>query len=92
MEKYVAIARGDAEIFMKFARVGYKEKIWDHAPGVLIIQEAGGIVTDVGRSPLDFLKGIYLEGIDRGIVVYSSARLHEKIIVAVDAIWDSSKL
>jgi 3'(2'), 5'-bisphosphate nucleotidase len=92
MEKYVAIARGDAEIFMKFTRAGYKEKIWDHAAGVLIIQEAGGVVTDAGGSPLDFSKGIYLEGLDRGIVACSGARLHEKIIAAVDASWDSSEL
>lgn len=92
MAKYAAIARGDAEIFMKFARAGYKEKIWDHAAGVLIIQEAGGVVTDAGGSPLDFSKGIYLEGLDRGIVACSGACLHEKIIAAVDASWDSSEL
>lgn len=92
MAKYAAIARGDAEIFMKFARAGYKEKIWDHAAGVLIIQEAGGVVTDAGGSPLDFSKGIYLEGLDRGIIACSGAQLHEKIIAAVDASWDSSEL
>ncbi|GMH05661.1 hypothetical protein Nepgr_007501 [Nepenthes gracilis] len=65
MVKYAAIARGDAEVYMKFARTGYKEKIWDHAAGVLIVQEAGGVVTDAGGLPLDFSKGLYLEGLDR---------------------------
>lgn len=92
MVKYAAIARGDAEIFMKFARAGYKEKIWDHAAGVLIIQEAGGVVTDAGGRPLDFSKGIYLEGLDRGIIACSGAILHEKIIKAVYDSWDSSNL
>ncbi|KAJ0981534.1 hypothetical protein J5N97_009789 [Dioscorea zingiberensis] len=92
MVKYAAIARGDAEIFMKFARAGYKEKIWDHAAGVLIIHEAGGVVTDAGGHPLDFSKGLYLEGLDRGIIACSGAALHEKIIKAVDASWDSSGL
>uniref|UniRef100_A0A0C9RNF7 3'(2'),5'-bisphosphate nucleotidase n=1 Tax=Wollemia nobilis TaxID=56998 RepID=A0A0C9RNF7_9CONI len=92
MAKYAAIARGDAEIFMKFARAGYKEKIWDHAAGVLIIQEAGGVVTDAGGSPLEFSKGIYLEGLDRGIIACSGVQLHKKIIEAVDASWDSSRL
>uniref|UniRef100_A0A5B6ZRC4 3'(2'),5'-bisphosphate nucleotidase n=1 Tax=Davidia involucrata TaxID=16924 RepID=A0A5B6ZRC4_DAVIN len=92
MVKYAAIARGDAEIFMKFARAGYKEKIWDHAAGVLIVQEAGGVVTDAGGRPLDFSKGLYLEGIDRGVVACSGASLHEKIIGAVYASWDSSNL
>ncbi|CBI18595.3 unnamed protein product, partial [Vitis vinifera] len=92
MVKYAAIARGDAEIFMKFARAGYKEKIWDHAAGVAIIQEAGGMVTDAGGRPLDFSKGIYLEGLDRGIIACSGAKLHDKIIMAVDASWNSSSL
>ncbi|PIN19338.1 Salt-sensitive 3'-phosphoadenosine-5'-phosphatase HAL2/SAL1 [Handroanthus impetiginosus] len=92
MVKYAAIARGDAEIFMKFARAGYKEKIWDHAAGVVIIQEAGGVVTDAGGNPLCFSKGLYLEGLDRGIIACSGAILHEKIIAAVDASWNSSSL
>ncbi|KAF5728653.1 PAP-specific phosphatase HAL2-like [Tripterygium wilfordii] len=92
MVKYAAIARGDAEIFMKFARSGYKEKIWDHAAGVVIIQEAGGVVTDAGGRPLDFSKGIYIEGLDRGIIASAGAKLHDKIIKAVDASWGSSCL
>lgn len=92
MVKYAAIAQGDAEIFMKFARAGYKEKIWDHAAGVLLVQEAGGVVTDAGGQPLDFSRGIYLEGLDRGIVACSGVMLHEKIIGAVYASWDSSNL
>lgn len=92
MVKYAAIARGDAEIFMKFGRSGYREKIWDHAAGVLIVQEAGGVVTDAGGRPLDFSRGIFLDGLDRGIVACSGASLHAKIIAAVDASWDSSEL
>ncbi|OMP04578.1 Inositol monophosphatase [Corchorus olitorius] len=92
MVKYAAIARGDAEIFIKFARSGYKEKIWDHAAGVVIIEEAGGVVTDAGGRPLDFSRGVYLEGLDRGIIACSGLALHEKIIGAVYASWDSSNL
>ncbi|XP_071706523.1 3',5'-bisphosphate nucleotidase AHL-like [Rutidosis leptorrhynchoides] len=92
MVKYAAIARGDAEIFMKFARAGYKEKIWDHAAGVVIIEEAGGVVTDAGGRKLDFSKGMYLQGLDRGIIACAGSTLHEKIMRAVDASWNSSSL
>ncbi|XP_024392654.1 3',5'-bisphosphate nucleotidase AHL isoform X2 [Physcomitrium patens] len=92
MAKYAAIARGDAEIFMKFAKAGYKEKIWDHAAGVLIVQEAGGVVTDAGGRPLDFSKGRFLEGLDRGIIACCGKSLHNKIIAAVDASYNSSTL
>ncbi|KAK5844587.1 PAP-specific phosphatase HAL2-like [Gossypium arboreum] len=92
MVKYAAIARGDAEVYIKFARSGYKEKIWDHAAGVVIVEEAGGVVTDAGGRPLDFSRGLYLEGLDRGIVACSGPILHDKIIGAVYASWDSSNL
>lgn len=92
MAKYGAIARGDAEIFMKFARSGYREKIWDHAAGVLIVQEAGGVVTDAGANPLDFSQGRYLEGLDKGIIACSGKTLHDKLLEALDASWNSSRL
>nr|GLL22647.1 PAP-specific phosphatase HAL2-like [Ipomoea trifida] len=92
MVKYAAIACGNAEIFMKFARAGYKEKIWDHAAGVLLVEEAGGVVTDAGGRPLDFSRGVYLEGLDRGIVACSGVKLHDAIIGAVYASWESSNL
>lgn len=92
MVKYAAIACGDAEIFMKFARSGYKEKIWDHAAGVIIVEEAGGVVTDAGGHSLDFSRGLYIEGLDRGILACCGAILHEKIIGAVYASWEASNL
>ncbi len=70
MAKYAAIARGDAEIFMKFAHGGYREKVWDHAAGILLVEEAGGVVTDAGGKPLDFSRGRFLDGLDRGIIAY----------------------
>ncbi|CAN1854268.1 PAP-specific phosphatase HAL2-like [Linum perenne] len=77
MVKYATIARGHAEVFMKFART----------------EEAGGVVTDAGGRPLDFSGGgAYLEGLDRGIIASSGAELHGKIIEAVDASWNSSSL
>ena len=49
--KYGSVARADADVFMKFPKAGYKEKIWDHAAGVIIVEEAGGKVTDAGGAP-----------------------------------------
>ena len=41
-----ALARGDAAIFMRFPAKTYREKIWDHCAGAIIIQEAGAIISD----------------------------------------------
>jgi 3'(2'), 5'-bisphosphate nucleotidase/inositol polyphosphate 1-phosphatase len=34
--KYAALSRGDAEIYLRFTLNGYRECIWDHAPGSII--------------------------------------------------------
>ncbi len=41
-----ALARGDAAVYMRFPKAGYREKIWDHCAGALIVQEAGAVITD----------------------------------------------
>eukprot|EP00252_Welwitschia_mirabilis_P016449 TRINITY_DN3628_c0_g1_i1.p1 TRINITY_DN3628_c0_g1~~TRINITY_DN3628_c0_g1_i1.p1 ORF type:complete len:385 (+),score=82.20 TRINITY_DN3628_c0_g1_i1:215-1369(+) len=65
--KYGALARGDGAIYLRFPRPGYREKIWDHAAGTIVIQEAGGLVLDASGNPLDFSKGRFLD-VDKGII------------------------
>ncbi|KAI6699869.1 hypothetical protein NL676_014193 [Syzygium grande] len=52
--KYGALSRGDGAIYMRFPHKGYREKIWDHAAGCIVVMEAGGVVTDAAGQPLDF--------------------------------------
>ncbi|CAI5500771.1 unnamed protein product [Closterium sp. Naga37s-1] len=49
--KYGAMARGDAAIYMRFPPDGYREKIWDHAAGSLVISGRleGKFVTHLGN-------------------------------------------
>jgi len=52
-----ALSRGDAALFLRFPAASYREKIWDHAAGAVIVTEAGGAITDAGGAPLDFSRG-----------------------------------
>jgi 3'(2'), 5'-bisphosphate nucleotidase len=82
--KYAVVARGDADVYLRLpTRVGYEEKIWDHAGGVLVVEEAGGTVTDVDGKPLDFSKGSTLQD-NRGVVV-TNGLLHDDVLAAVSA-------
>ncbi|CAG8804280.1 19052_t:CDS:2, partial [Racocetra fulgida] len=58
MCRYCAVARGDVNIYLRLPYdVNYEEKIWDHAPGSLLVTEAGGTVTNIDNEPLDFSLG-----------------------------------
>lgn len=85
MEKYGLVACGDADLYMRLPREGsaYQHKAWDHAAGTAIVLAAGGRVTDVDGTPLDFSQGAALP--NRGMVV-SNGRLHDRIIEAVQAV------
>ena len=80
--KYAAVARGDASIYLRMpTRADYREKIWDHAAGKLVVEEAGGIVTDVAGKPLDFRHGRSLDQ-NSGVVATASG-VHARVIEAI---------
>lgn len=81
MVKYVLLARGDAELYLRLTRPGYRQKLWDHAPGALIVEEAGGRVSDLGGRAPDFGQGATL-ACEGGLVV-SSGAWHAEALAAV---------
>jgi 3'(2'), 5'-bisphosphate nucleotidase len=81
--KYAVVARGEAEAYLRLPRSeSYREKIWDHGPGVLCVTEAGGRVTDVTGRELDFARGYQLEE-NLGVVV-SHGPQHDLLLRAMD--------
>jgi 3'(2'), 5'-bisphosphate nucleotidase len=82
--KYAAVAQGDAVLYLRRSRdVSYREKIWDHAAGALIVEEAGGRVSDLKGRPLDFSRGAVLEA-NEGVLV-SNGHWHADALAAVNA-------
>jgi HAL2 family 3'(2'),5'-bisphosphate nucleotidase len=83
--KYAVVARGEAEIYLRLpTRADYREKIWDHAAGALVVAEAGGVVTDIHGRPLEFQHGRDLVA-NRGVIV-SNGPLHSRVIEAIEEI------
>jgi len=82
--KYACVARGEASIYLRLpTSETYREKIWDHAAGLIAVEEAGGRVTDVRGMPLDFARGRQLE-LNAGVVA-SSGQIHAQLLDAVSA-------
>ncbi len=79
--KYAAVADGRAEVYLRRPHEAYREKVWDHAAGVLIVQEAGGRVTDTQGKPVDFTHGAQLEA-NHGILA-TNGPLHDQVLDAI---------
>jgi 3'-phosphoadenosine 5'-phosphosulfate (PAPS) 3'-phosphatase len=62
-------------------RPDYREKIWDQAAGSIILEEAGGRITDLDGKKLDFQAGRELVH-NRGILA-SNRVLHEPALQAL---------
>lgn len=83
--KYAVLASGGGEILLRLLspeKPDYREKIWDHASGALILREAGGQITDLAGKPLDFTAGRTLAN-NRGILA-SNGLLHRAALQALE--------
>lgn len=83
--KYGVVARGEAALYLRLPRVqtpDYRENIWDHAAGAIVVEEAGGRVTDIHGHALDFTAGSKLIH-NRGIVA-SNGTLHDAVLAELN--------
>jgi len=82
--KHVVLAMGGAEIFFRALskdHPGHREKIWDVAPGALVIEEAGGRVTDLRGKPIDYGCGATL--VNSPGFVATNGFFHESVLKAL---------
>lgn len=82
--KYAVIALEIAGIYLRIPTPFYQEKSWDHAAGMLVVKEAGGVVTDLKGEPLHFDQGKILSK-NCGIIA-SAGPYHPKAVEAAKAI------
>lgn len=80
--KHVLIAAGHADLLIRPpATREFRDKIWDQAAGSILIEEAGGRVTDLRGARLDFGSGRLLSR-NEGVIA-SNGFLHEAVLDAV---------
>jgi 3'(2'), 5'-bisphosphate nucleotidase len=85
--KYAVLAAGEGEVLLRLlspSRPDYREKIWDQAAGSVVIEEAGGRITDLDGQPLDFSHGRTLAR-NRGILATNGV-LHDAFLDGLRAV------
>jgi len=86
--KYASIARGAGDIYLRLpVNVTYRNKIWDHAAGDLIVWEAGGKSTDIHGEPIDYGTGRLLQNVG---FVCAPEKIHGKVMEAVKKVLSES--
>jgi 3'(2'), 5'-bisphosphate nucleotidase len=82
--KYAVLAAGKGDLLLRLlspAQPNYREKIWDQAAGSLVLEEAGGRITDLDGRALDFATGRSLRN-NRGILASNDA-LHDAALAVL---------
>ena len=85
--KYGLVARGEASVYMRLPNPRtprYRECIWDHAAGIIVVEEAGGKVTDMHGQSLNLSEGRRMTS-NRGIVA-TNGKLHERVLDIIRAV------
>ena len=62
--------------------------MWDHAAGVVVLQEAGGIVTDQRGRALDVSKGEKLK--ENSGIVATSSEIHDTVTNVLSNLYNDS--
>jgi 3'(2'), 5'-bisphosphate nucleotidase len=79
--KYAAVALGLADVYLRLpGSTSWREWIWDHAAGAIVVEEAGGAVSDARGRDLDFGHGRWLEGCEG--VVAAPLGVHRAVVAA----------
>jgi 3'(2'), 5'-bisphosphate nucleotidase len=85
--KYAVLAAGEGDVMLRLisrSRPDYREKIWDQAAGSIVVEEAGGRITDLDGESLDFSQGRTLAK-NRGILA-TNGQLHNALLEGLRAI------
>jgi 3'(2'), 5'-bisphosphate nucleotidase len=82
--RYPLLATGQGDLYIRLVLAGRMNQElypWDHAAGSLLVEEAGGRVTDLDGKPLDFTAGRVLNR-NRGLVA-SNGVVHDEALAAI---------
>lgn len=87
--KYCVLASGQGDIYLRLPiNDTYREKIWDHAAGNILITESGGKVGDITGKELNFGNGRLLDS--KGVIA-GNKRVFDSVIESVSTVLEKER-
>mmetsp|Transcript_41074 Transcript_41074/g.76411 ORF Transcript_41074/g.76411 Transcript_41074/m.76411 type:complete len:346 (+) Transcript_41074:70-1107(+) len=83
--KFGVVARGQVGLYLRISKT--PQYIWDIAAGAMIVQEAGGKVTDLHGKPLQFSLG---RTVGVAALFASNGHIHDEVLAACNPAVESS--
>jgi 3'(2'), 5'-bisphosphate nucleotidase len=81
-DKHAMVAAGMGDVYLRIVpEPDFREKLWDHAAGYVIVNEAGGRVSDIHGRPLDWTAGTRMQN-NRGVLM-TNRFLHDAVLEAI---------
>lgn len=80
--KYALLVRGDCTVYPR--STGYDQCIWDVLPGAVILQQAGGRLTDESGGKLNFKTGRVVQRHTLLATSSLDAELHDRVLRALN--------
>jgi 3'(2'), 5'-bisphosphate nucleotidase len=81
-DKHAMLAAGMGDVYLRVVpEPSYREKLWDHAAGYVIVTEAGGRMTDLMGKDIDWTAGTRMER-NRGVLA-TNGYLHATLVAAI---------
>lgn len=88
MEKYALVASGAVDVILHIPNKPSTFNTWDHAPGQLLVETAGGRVTNLDGSPLDMTQGAVIPNC-KGLII-SNGAVHDRFVEAVQKVMNET--
>ena len=78
---YISIASGESDVLISSNFANTSVKAWDHVGGITLLQNAGGVVSDIDGSELDFSHRHLLSN-NTGVIL-SNGKFHEELLIKI---------
>lgn len=87
--KYAMVAEGAVDFFIRYPFAISQARAWDHAPGAFLVEESGGVVSDIFGNSLNYRREDFILENHPIILASGNAEIHR---ITLDALQEQGNI